>query len=296
MVSSIQPGSGIAVVSPSGPAAPEAYHAGVAMLSRRYRLVHAGYLPPDPGARLPYLAMADTDRARWLNMALRDPQVQAIFCIRGGYGVLRIMDQLDAGALRRRRVPLVGFSDVTALHAWAAIQGVPTIHGPVVTQLPRLPAEHVEALFALLEGRGAPRLRGLLPLCGGAAGGTLFGGNLTVLSHLCGTPLMPDLEGRILLLEEVNEAPYRIDRALTQLRLSGVLQRAAGVVVGDCAPGGDSLVQQVVRVVLEDRLGDLDLPVVLEAPVGHGPRNLALPLGVPARLDADLGTLEFDDG
>jgi muramoyltetrapeptide carboxypeptidase len=173
---------------------------------------------------------------------------------------------------------------------------VPSIHGPVVTQLPRLPAEHVEALFSLLEGRGAPRLRGLRPLCGGAAGGTLFGGNLTVLSHLCGTPLMPDLEGRILLLEDVNEAPYRIDRMLTQLRLAGLLQRAAGVVVGDCVPGGDPAAGQAVEVVLRDRLGDLGLPVVLGAPVGHGSRNLALPLGVPARLDADRGTLQFDDG
>ena len=120
-------------------------------------------------------------------------------------------------------------------------------------------------------------------------------GNLTIISHLCGTPHLPDLRGRILLLEEVNEAPYRIDRMLTQLRLAGVLQGVAGIVVGDCAPGGDPLARRAVRVVLQDRLGDLDLPVVLGAPVGHGSRNLALPLGVPAVLDADQGTLIFED-
>ena len=123
------------------------------------------------------------------------------------------------------------------------------------------------------------------------AEGPLFGGNLTLLSHLCGTALMPPLEGAVLLLEEVGEAPYRIDRKLTHLAQAGVFARVSGVLVGDLV-GCDDARQDAASVVRE-RLGRLGLPVLTGAPVGHGARNRALPIGAPVRLDADAGTLSL---
>jgi len=297
MWSNISPGSKIAVVAPAGPVPADRYRAGLEILAARYTLVHV-YDPAAAGP-LPYLAGTDQQRSEALNRALRDPQVEAIFCARGGYGSLRILEALDGEALRRRRPALVGFSDVTALHAWAARLGVPTLHGPVVTQLARLPAAEVEALFAALEGRGLPTLTGLQPAVGGRARGPLRGGNLTMLSHLCGTPWQPDVRGAILLLEEIGEAPYRLDRMLTQLRLARALEGVAGIVVGtllDCdAPQGPTAALVEARSVVVERLAGLGVPLVLGAPVGHGDHNLALPMGgPPARLDADQGRLDFD--
>ena len=287
----------MAVVAPSGPAAAAPLRDGLQILSARYTIVHT-YSPAVPGeAHPPYLSDTDQRRAELFNRAVADEEVEAIFCARGGYGAMRILELLDGELYRRRRPLLVGLSDITALHAWAAGLEVPTIHGPVVTQLGALPKGNLQSLYALIEGRGAPLLSGLEPLAGGRASGPLLGGNLTLLSHLCGTPYMPHFLGHILLLEEVAESPYRIDRMLTQLRLAGVLDGLAGIVLGQflrCdAPQGTPPTPVTAREVLFDRLGRLGIPVAWGAPVGHGETNVALPMGLPAHLDADGGTLIF---
>jgi muramoyltetrapeptide carboxypeptidase len=164
-----------------------------------------------------------------------------------------------------------------------------------------LPAEDHQALFALLESP-EPRvlLSGLSALGPGSAQGPLLGGNLEVLSRLLGTPYLPDLDGAILFLEEVGERPYRVDRLLTHLGLAGVWDRVAGVLVGDlvsCEEPADSrIASPSAEAVVKERLGRLDMPVVLGAPVGHGSRNLALPYGVRVRLDAQAGTLVALEG
>ncbi len=282
----------MAVVSPAGPCKPDVYRAGVDILASRYKIVHGGQPPAGPFDRLPYLADSDEQRADELNRVLADQAVGAIFFARGGYGSVRILDRLDADALRRRRLPLIGFSDITAIHAWAALHGVPTVHGPVVSQLSRLPQQQVRAMFHLLEGRQLPGLRDLVTLAGGRVTAPLWGGNLTMVASLCGTSLLPDLTGRILLLEEVNEPPYRLDRLFTQLRLAGVLHQVAGVVVGQMLEEKDAA---LLDALLLDRLGDLGIPVVRGAPVGHGDENLALPLGPLACLDTGEGTLAFSE-
>lgn len=292
----LAPGSAVAVLAPSGPLDAELYRAGREILGRRYRVARE----IDPGAprhpRLPYLADTDEARAAAMNAALADPEIEAILCARGGYGAMRILDRLDGEALRRRRLPIVGLSDVTALHLWAAGLGVATVHGPVLTQLAVLPPGDVQALFDVLEGR-LPTLDGLDGLCPGQARGRLLGGNLSLLAHLLGTPFLPDLQGCLLLLEEVNEAPYRIDRLLTQLALAGVLDRLAGVLVGNLlgcdAPQGVPPEPLAALEVIVERLAPLGVPVAAGAPVGHGARNVALPLGVVAELDADAGELRF---
>lgn len=286
-------------MAPSGSPAPDRYEAGLAILAKRYRIVHAHSPLPVAARPHPYLSAGEAHRAEELNRALRDPGVDAVFAARGGVGAARLLPLLDGEALRARRPLLCGFSDLTALHAWAAGLGVGTVHGPVVTQLASLPSAEQEGLFALLEGRALPRLEGLSALARGRACGPLLGGNLALLASLCGTRYLPDLSGAVLLLEEVGEQPYRIDRLLAQLELAGVFGRVAGVVVGalsDCdAAQGPEAVPWTGEAVVSDRLRALGVPVALGAPVGHADHNVALPLGREALLEvgAERACLSF---
>jgi muramoyltetrapeptide carboxypeptidase len=286
----------VAIVAPAGPVPREPFAAGAAILGARYQLVHDERI----FARSGFLAGDDDARAAELSRALGDPTIAAVICARGGWGILRILERLDAAAFARAPKPIVGFSDVTALHAWAARADVASLHGPVVTQLGLLPAEDAAALFALLESPAPPPpLTGLRALAGNSAGrggqGRLLGGNLEVLTRLCGTPFaLPTAEPFVLLIEEVGERPYRIDRQLTQLRLAGALSNLAGVVVGDlvgCAEKDGS--PPDAEAVIVERLGTLGVPILAGAPVGHGKRNRALPHGSSVRLDAAAGTVEF---
>lgn len=289
----LHPGDVVRVVAPSGPIFPEAFAPGAAVWSARYRLIH------DPAvlfAAQGFLAGPDETRLRALVEAIRDPGAKAVVLGRGGHGLLRILADLDPALLRDHAKPLIGFSDGTALLAYAARAGVASVHGPVVTQLGRLPAEDQAALFALLESPEPQNLlQGLSELRPGVAVGPLLGGNLEVFSRLVGTRFLPDVDGAILLLEEVGERPYRIDRLLTHLQLAGILDRVAGVVVGDLVaceePAEARVASPSAAAVVAERLGRLAVPVAVGAPVGHGARNRALPYGVRTRLDTRTGTL-----
>jgi muramoyltetrapeptide carboxypeptidase len=292
----LQPGDVVAVVAPAGPVPRDAFFRGLRILEGRYLVQHDEALFSREG----YFAGSDARRAAELNRYLRDPQVKAIVCARGGYGLLRILPLLDADALRARPRPIVGFSDVTALLAWAhGAAGVRTIHGPVVTQLGELPAADAAALVRLLEEPAptGPWFREMTAVVPGRARGPLLGGNLEVLSRLVGTRYLPRLQGAILVLEEVGERPYRIDRTLTQLLLAGVLDGVAGVVVGrlekcEEPDGSGPSAAEVVR----ERLAPLGVPFCVGAPVGHAERNKPFPFGAPALLDATAGTLELAEG
>ncbi|HLU65721.1 MAG TPA: LD-carboxypeptidase [Kofleriaceae bacterium] len=294
----VRAGDTVAIVAPASPVPPDRLRAGLDRLGDRYRLRVAD----DIGRASGFLAGSDSRRAEELDAALRDPDVRAVIMARGGYGVHRLLEHLDPGALRADPKPLVGFSDGTALLAWAERAGVRGVHGPVVVQLPRLPAEQVAWLFDLLEGRaalgaGAPLATGLVPV--GAPGrgrveGPLRGGNLTLLSHLVGTPWQPDLAGALLLLEEVDEKPYAIDRYLTHMALAGALAGAAGALIGDLTACTDAKYPDVSgEDAVAERLRGAGLPALAGAPVGHGARNLALPYGARCALDLDAGTLEL---
>jgi muramoyltetrapeptide carboxypeptidase len=289
----LRPGDLVRVVAASGPILPEAFAPGETVLSRRYRL---RYDPKALFASEGFLAGSDASRAAALVEAVCDPDAKAVFLGRGGHGLLRIVARLAPALLADHPKPVVGFSDGTILLALAARAGVASVHGPVVTQLGRLPDADQAALFALLESP-EPRtlLDGLVALRPGCAEGPLLGGNLEVFSRLLGTPYLPDLDGAILFLEEVGERPYRIDRLLTHLELAGVWDRVAGVVVGDlvgCEEPADSRVASpTAEAVVKERLGRLGVPVALGAAIGHGGRNRALPYGVRVRLDTGAGTL-----
>ena len=241
-----------------------------------------------------YLAGPDPRRLAELVDALTRPGVRAVWAARGGYGTLRLLDAVpweEVAAAERRW--LVGFSDITALHAaWLAAGLGGAIHGPNVTTLGSIGGTDREQLFGVLTGtlpppgQGAARLRTLSP---GTAEGPLVGGNLSLVTRLVGTPFAPSLAGAVLFCEDVGERPYRVDRMLAHLRLAGVLGEVAGVVLGDfmgCEePGGDYTLTDVV----DEVLGGLDVPAVGAFPAGHGVRLRSLPLGVRVRLEAEEG-------
>ena len=294
----LAPGDAVAVVAPSGPVFADAFAAGAAVLSARYRLRHD---PATLFAADGFLAGPDEQRLASLLAALRDPEMRAVLMGRGGHGLLRIAHQIDPRLLREHPKPIVAFSDGTVLLATAARAEVTAIHGPVVGQLGRLPPEDHAALFALLESPEPDLLQGgLEPLRPGRATGRLIGGNLEVFSRLLGTPLLPDLDGAVLFFEEVGERPYRIDRLLCHLELAGVFGRVAAVVVGDlvdCGEPPDSRVASpTAEQVVAERLRRLDLPIVVGARIGHGARNRALPYGALVELDARAGTLTALEG
>ena len=189
---------------------------------------------------------------------------------------------------------LVGFSDVTALLAAAhRLARVQTIHGPMVCQLGRRGQAAFEPLRRTLEGERPPPVTGLKPLVAGRAEGWLAGGNLTVLSHLVGTPWMPSFEGAVLFLEDVGERPYRLDRCLVHLAQAGVLEGIRGVVIGDLtaceAQGGEASAEEVLSRFCED----LGAPAVMGVPAGHGPVNRPLVFGAEVEIDAGLGVLRW---
>jgi muramoyltetrapeptide carboxypeptidase len=251
-------------------------------------------------ARERYLAGTDSRRLQELRLALTDPATKAVFCARGGYGVTRLLAQLAASLPAGQALPpkpLVGFSDITAAHALLQARGLVSIHGPVLTQLGKLEPAAVARMFALLESAQAPApLTGSATYGFGMAEGPLVGGNLTVLTSLCGTPFLPPLAGAILLLEDVGERPYRLDRRWTQLALAGVFEQVRGIALGqfiDCELPGASYTS---REVLQELAAATGLPCVAGLPIGHGEFNEAVAFGVRVRLDASARTLTFLEG
>jgi muramoyltetrapeptide carboxypeptidase len=247
-----------------------------------------------------YLAGSDERRADELNRLIADPDVRAVLLARGGYGILRILDQLDADALRRDPKPIVGFSDATALLFWALrLAGVRSIHGPVVAQLGDLPASDTAWLVGLLEGRAPTRFAANLARTGadgiGWVEGPLYGGNLTLLAHLVGTRVAPDFAGAVMFLEEVGERPYAIDRYLTRIALGGTLRGAQAALIGSFTRCEERInpSHPDAASVIDERLRAFEIPGLTGAPFGHGDRNLALPFGGRSAVDFDSGTVEL---
>lgn len=291
--SRLRPGDRVAVVAPAGPVPPERLDAGLAVLTSWGLDVQVAEHARGTDQRFGYLASDDAARADDLMGAWCDPDVQAVFCARGGYGVQRMVDLLDWESLAAAGPKaLVGFSDITALHqAFAARLGLSTIHGPVVASLGEGDEEsraHLRSmLFEPVPGTSLTPSPAL-PLVPGRAEGVLVGGNLALLAAEVGTRNSLRAADSIAVLEEIGEEVYRLDRLLTQLLRTGWFDDVRGVVLGeftDCAS------PEAVQDLVLDRLGPLGVPLLWGAPVGHEPRNLAFAFGVPAVLDADAGTL-----
>jgi len=288
----IAPGATLGIAAPGGPVDPDRLAEGEA------RLAAAGYRTlrrDDVVSRRGYLAGDDARRAKELMELFQDPRVDAIVCARGGYGCDRILHLLDAAAVRSAAKALVGYSDVTALLLWLRRRaGLVGFHGPMLERGADTDPASLESLLAQLEGRSP------LPLVlegrgsgRGSARGRLVGGSLTLLAASLATPWELDTRGAILLFEEVNEAPYRIDRMLQQLRAAGKLSRVVGVGVGDVSTCVDERYGSNVEEVIEEALRPLGVPLVKGLPFGHVRRNHAWPLGVRAELDGDAGLLRI---
>ncbi|BAU43394.1 LD-carboxypeptidase [Leptolyngbya sp. O-77] len=287
----LKPGDLLRVITPSGALREmEAFHLGVEIWrSHGYRVE----VPPHIDKRWGYLAGTDLERREQFADAWNDPKCRGILCARGGYGGTRLLEEWDWGTAEPKW--LIGFSDITSLLWGLAQQGISGVHGPVLTTLCVEPDWSVERLIHYVEGKPLAPLKGD-GWGGGMAKGLLLPANLTVATHLLHTPLQPDLNGVILALEDVMEAPYRIDRMLTQWRMSGLLSQVRGVALGrfsQCdAP--QHIPSFSVEGVLSDRLSDLGIPVVSDLPFGHDGSNAALPVGVPVWLDGDRGILSFE--
>lgn len=283
-------GSAIAVVAPSGPFDREHFAAGLARLRRRY------VVRVDDGvyARDGYLAGSDERRARELTDALADTSVRAIVCARGGYGATRLLPALDPALVRANPKLLVGFSDVTALHALWARAGVRSLHATMVAGLGRADDAQVDRVIRAMEGEPPSRIEGLRSLTRGRASGALVGGNLAVLAALIGTPYAPPLDAAVLFLEDIGERPYRVDRMLTQMGHAGWFERVSAILVGrftECDAGADGVtVDDVVR----ERLGHLRVPVLADVPAGHVQDNLPLRLGGRITVDAGGGFAAYE--
>lgn len=288
----LRAGSRVALVSPAGPVSAETVEAG---LRRCTEWDLEPVLGPNARAHHGFLAGPDALRLSDLQGALSDPSIDAVWALRGGYGTMRLLAALDAAGLRERPKAYIGFSDNTALHARLAGERVVTFHGPHAGGA--FPA-FTEACFRRVLFAGES---GALPfpeedaapwtVFGGRATGILAGGNLTMLAGLCGTPWAPDLRDRILVIEDVGEAAYRLDRSWTQLRLAGCLEGVRGVVLGSFTNRPERPGERPFEEVLRELVEPLGVPAFAGAPVGHIDRQWTLPLGVRAAIDADAPSL-----
>jgi len=295
-VSALPKGGVIGLIAPAGPVAIDPLEARQWVRSRGYEL----RIFPGVSQRDGYLAGSDEVRLRDLHDAFSDPEIDAIFCLRGGYGCPRLLDRIDYPLLANNPKLLVGYSDITALHlAIARHAGFMTFHGPMfnIDLLKGKQSPTESSLFDLLSGRlktgdalEHPNAYPLTTLAPGSASGRLQGGNLTLVCASLGTPYEIDTDGVILFIEDVNEPLYRVDRLLTHLRLAGKLQGLKGVLVGDFA-GVDP---EALARLLKQELGPLGIPVLAGWRSGHCDPNLTLPLGARVRLDADARRLVLE--
>ena len=289
---SLPPGATIGVVAPASPFKREDLEQGLSILKARGYAIHlADGLFETQG----YLAGDDCLRAEQLHTTFCDPRVDAILCARGGFGSLRLLSLLDYELIGAHPKPFIGFSDISALHqAFLIKAGLVTFHGPMVCTLARGDAVTQTSLWQAV-GQNQPvqvsvrdqHHRMVMP---GKAQGLFVGGNLATLCHLLGTRYAASYENCILFIEETGEAPYRIDRMLMQMKLAGCLDGVCGLVLGsftNCGEEGD--VERLVRQLFDAR----PIPVMAGVSAGHCDRNVTLPMGIQAYLDADRGELRF---
>ncbi len=298
----LRPGDTIGIILPAGPVR-DRYRAEQGMRILRDMGFAIRLIATDP-ADSEYLAAPDSERIRALHALWADEEVRALLAMRGGYGCLRIADRLDMDFFRRHPKWLVGFSDLTVLHAALYCKaGLVTLHGPMVTTLVRSETEDLRRLFSLLAGdlAGLHEPGTIEILRPGVCRGRLMGGNLSCLTGLLGTPWEPPWQDAIVLLEDTGEPMYRLDRMLTHLAAAGRLQRVAGLLLGSFDhPSGDPLEtirlqEQVWKRVLE-LTPEASFPVWGNVPCGHGRRNSALPLGMEAEMNSQTGALTPDPG
>ncbi len=302
----LRKGDLIGIVSPaSAPSAQEKIDKGVQYLEHLgYRVKIGKYVMAQHG----YLAGTDEQRAEDLNDMLRDRAVRAVFAIRGGYGTPRLLHFVDYKAVRRDPKILVGYSDLTGLQlALYKKAGLVTFSGPMLgvemwDSIDPFTEEHFWRVITSSARIGFLKNPDGEPLISnnrGRVSGRLLGGNFSLLASLLGTPYLPDFSHAVLVLEDVDEAPHRVDRMFTQLFHAGITSTINGLVLGaftDCVPSDPSKPHLTIGQVIEDALQRLQCPVLSNLQYGHIAKKVTLPLGVQAVLDARRGTLKLEEG
>lgn len=247
-----------------------------------------------PTISLPFLAGTDQERLEIFLNLWKDPEIKAVMAIRGGYGTLRLLTDLDYNFIKENPKNLIGFSDISGLlNVVTDKTGLVTFHGPNLTTLAKSDKKSIESLINVLTQSlpNSIKLANLEIIRAGQATGPLAGGNLTTLSHLAGTSYQPQLQDRVLFLEDVGEAPYRIDRLLTHLSLAGFFDNIKGLILGEFKNCGD---QETVWQRAAELVKDTSVPVWAGFPVGHGQQNRCLPIGSQVVMDSNTGTLAWN--
>lgn len=293
----LNPGDRIEIVSPASSITLDKLSRGMTLLQEwGYRVT----LSTHALEHTEYLAGSDEHRAADLQAAFDDPDVAAVFCSRGGYGCARLFPHLDLDRIAASNKPFLGFSDITTLHLALNRRGLITYHAPMLLTLSRERDTWVEESLRLALAGDDP-LHPDAPagktIVGGKATGRLTGGCLCLVTDSIGTPDAIETKGRIVLIEDVDENPHRVDAMLTQMLNTGLAQAAAGFVIGEMT-GTDtredaSIGKRPWRDIVSDRLAPLGKPMIIEYPFGHNSAMLTLPMGAIVELDADAGQLSL---
>lgn len=286
----LKPGDKIGIAAPAGPFEHEMFDRGIHIIEENGFEV---FIPNGLTKANGYLAGSDDHRADLLNQLFTDPSIDAIICARGGYGSLRILDRLDYDTIARKPKIFMGFSDITALLTVLFDRcGLVTFHGPVVTSLADAQELTVRSLFQTVtsDGKLETKVFDGTTIHPGVASGILGGGNLATLCHLVGTPFAPKFAGKILFLEDRAEPPYKVDRMLMQMKLTGCFEGIAGIVLGSFLDCGS--VEEIFGII-NDIFKDTTVPILGGMDAGHGSLNLTLPMGLEATLDADRHLLSY---
>ena len=298
----IQPGATVALIAPASPPAEIKFEQAFRNLTEMGFKIIPG---KNMRARYGYLAGSDAERIQDIHDAFSNPEVEAIWCVRGGYGCTRLLPYLDYDLIRNNPKPLIGYSDITALHlAMYQEARVVSFHGQVGGgDMTEFTKGHIDRV--LFKGEfpysipafSAPYIKGTeyesFVITPGKASGPLTGGNLSLLAAMTGTAFAPKFKNHIVFIEEIGEAPYRVDRLLTQLLQGTDLKEAAGIVLGifnDCEQKGDSPTLKLAET-LRDRLSGLNIPIYYGAPFGHISDQCVLPYGMEVSINAEKGMM-----
>jgi len=288
----LKKGDAVGIVAPASHFDPETFHRGIAVFeSMGFVPVFDRHLFEKDGS----FAGTDSHRAAQVNRFFSDPKIKAVFCARGGFGALRILSLLDFDSIQKNPKSLIGFSDITALHAAISTRcNLVTFHGPTVTTLSTATEKARNSFYSVIASDHVPIIKPKngLTLQSGSAEGPVAGGNLTTLCHLVGTPFQPDLDGCIVFFEDIGEAEYRIDRMLTQMKLAGCFKGVTGVALGNFRRCG---IKETIDQIFLETFKEYGIPILAGFTMGHQRSNLTIPFGIAATLDTDRKVLAFHE-
>jgi muramoyltetrapeptide carboxypeptidase len=287
--SKLNKGETIGICAPAARFKPDLFEKGVRQLEQLgFKIkIQAGL-----NERYRYLAGSDRHRAGLITRLFADPEVDVIMCARGGFGSMRLLEHLDWSIIQNNPKPFIGFSDITALLvAFESKTEVKVIHGPTVTSLAHAENDTIESFVNTIhEETQRYALSGGEIIIPGRANGKLLGGNLATLSHMIGTPFQPDFKDCVFFIEDVDEPAYKIDRMLSQMRMSAMFDQVKGVITGSFHKCDN---QEYIPHILKEIFEPYGIPVLTGLSCGHGPINLSLNFGQRVRMDSNLEWLEY---